>query len=116
MDKYSGYPKELRVPFLEKEKLELKLFIDSVMTYVKNGVGCSQTTGHFYQLSLVENLSFVTQQRLVYQIQAFLADEAKLSMPKLLASFFTEKPTGCVERADEILSHCDPKTIPQKHL
>ena len=50
MDKYDGFPEHLRVPFLEKEKRELKLFMDAVLDYVKEGTGCSQTNGQFYQV------------------------------------------------------------------
>ena len=111
MGKYSGYSKGLTERFLERESYDPALLMDSVLNYVKNGIGCSQVTGKFYQIGLVENLSFVMQKELAYRIKFFLADEANMSVPKYILSFFIERPEGYVNRATEILDHCDPKAI-----
>ena len=90
--------------------------MDSVLTYVKYGIGCSQTTGTFHQASLVQDLSFDLQQRLAYRINSLLAEEATYAIPKYILAFFIERPIGCADRAAEILSYCDPKAISQRHL
>ena len=111
MDKYDGFPEHLRVPFLEKEKRELKLFMDAVLDYVKEGTGCSQTNGQFYQVDRIEQLSFASQKKLAYRIKSIIADETEGSFPKFVLSFFVDRKTGCVDRASEILRHCHPKAI-----
>lgn len=104
------FPPHLREPLLVDEDHHRELFMDSVLAYVKYGIGCAQSNGRYFYRGCVEELPFDSKQILAGRIIRFITQESKPSKFKYFMSFFVEMPSDYIRRANEILRYCDEES------